>query len=42
MFSGLKEVNKIYKVDLDLKFEHYYENRPLIESKVKELQTSLR
>ena len=42
MFSGLKEVNKIYKVDLDLKFEHYYQNRPLIESKVKELQTSLR
>ena len=42
MFSGLTEVNKIYRVDSDVKFEHYYKNRPLTESKVKDLQSSLR
>tara|TARA_A100000172_G_scaffold51927_1_gene32754 strand:- start:7464 stop:8270 length:807 start_codon:yes stop_codon:yes gene_type:complete len=42
MFKGLTEVNKIYKVNSDVKFEHYYKNRPLTEAKVKDLQNSLK
>tara|TARA_R100001086_G_scaffold249980_1_gene192263 strand:- start:2600 stop:3403 length:804 start_codon:yes stop_codon:yes gene_type:complete len=42
MLNQFEEVNKIYKVNSDVKFEHYKGNRGLSEVKVKELQNSLR